>query len=80
MVHFDLGDCPDGILWITPGMKMNILQEYGKILFLDAQKFHFNKSNWPYLGPVVKDCEMKCVCQSNVCVLKSALICIFGFF
>jgi hypothetical protein len=65
-VHYDRDGCPDGIVWMTPDMKMNLLQ-YGKILFLDAQKRQFNKSNWPYIGPALKDCEMR-VCLAAECL------------
>ena len=65
-VHYDRDGCPDGIVWMTPYMKMNLLQ-YGKILFLDAQKRQFNKSNWPYIGPALKDCEMR-VCLAAECL------------
>jgi hypothetical protein len=47
-------------------MKMNLLQ-YGKILFLDAQKRQFNKTNWPYIGPALKDGEMR-VCLAAECL------------
>ena len=65
-VHYDVEGCPDGIVWMTPDMKMNLLQ-YGKILFLDAQKRQFNKSNWPYIGPALKDGEMR-VCLAAECL------------
>ena len=49
-------------------MKMNLLQ-YGKILFLDEQKHQFNKSNWPYIGPALKDWEMKaCLAVECLCI------------
>jgi hypothetical protein len=78
-VHYDTDGCPNGIVWMTPDMKMNLLQ-YGKVIFLDAQKRQYNKSNWPYIGPALKDCEMKVCLQPNVCAFKNALICTFGFF
>ncbi len=65
-VHYDVEGCPDGIVWMTPDMKMNLLQ-YGKIIFLDAQKRQFNKSNWPYTGPALKDGEMR-VCLAAECL------------
>ena len=65
-VHYDPEGCPDGIVWMTPDMKLNLLQ-YGRILFLDAQKRQFNTSNWPYIGPAMKDCEMK-VCLAAECL------------
>jgi hypothetical protein len=65
-VHYDIDGCPDGIVWMTPDMKMTLLQ-YGKIIFLDAQKGQFNNSNWPYIGLALKDSEMK-VCLSAKCL------------
>jgi hypothetical protein len=67
-IHKDPGGCPDGMVWMTPNMKLNLLQ-YGKILFLDAQKSQFNTSNWPYIGPAMKDCEERvCVAAECLCI------------
>jgi hypothetical protein len=67
-IHKDPDGCPDGIVWMTPNMKLNLLQ-YGKILFLDAQKRQFNTSNWPYIGPAMKDCEERvCVAAECLCI------------
>lgn len=49
---------PEGVCWITPEMRSDLLR-YGSILFLDAQKKQYNSLGWPYIGPCVKDCDMK---------------------
>ena len=50
----------------------NDLVRFGNILFLDAQKKQYNEVGWPYIGPCVRDSEMKtrtiaqCICiQEN---------------
>jgi hypothetical protein len=65
-VHRDPTGRPDAIVWMTPNMKLNLLQ-YGRILFLDAQKRQYNTSNWPYIGPAMKDCEGG-VCLAAECL------------
>ena len=39
---------------------------FGTVLSLDGQKKQYNKFNWPYIGPVVKDGEnrVRVVCES----------------
>ena len=70
-IHLDKDGCPDAVVWMTPDMRMNLLQ-YGNILFLDAQKRQFNRSNWPYIGPAMKDCEMKvCLAAECLCIQES---------
>ena len=43
---------------MTPMMRSNLLR-FGDILFLDAQKRGHNSYNWPYIGPVIKDHNLK---------------------
>ena len=56
---------PKAICWITPKMRHDLLR-FGTVLSLDGQKKQYNKFNWPYIGPVVKDGEnrVRVVCES----------------
>lgn len=64
----DNNGAPEGVCWITPEMRSDLLR-YGSIVFLDAQKKQYNSLNWPYIGPCIKDCDMK------VRVITECLIC-----
>ena len=66
-LHRDENNNPNGICWMLPQMRSDLLR-YGNILFLDSQKKQYNLYGWPYIGPVVKDNNMKVrvVCESIV--------------
>jgi hypothetical protein len=52
-------------------MRHELLQ-YGNILFLDAQNKQYNFHSWPYIAPVLKDCDMKvCVASEAICLVES---------
>jgi hypothetical protein len=57
-VKYDLKGRPEAICWMLPHMRTNLLR-YGDVRFLDSMKKEFNKLAWPYIGPTVKDGEMK---------------------
>jgi hypothetical protein len=57
-VKYDLKGRPEAICWMLPHMRLNLIR-YGDVLFLDSMKKGFNKLAWPYIGPTVKDGEMK---------------------
>jgi hypothetical protein len=63
---------PIGIVWMTPEMKKNICR-YGQVLFLDGQKRQYNKMNWPYIGPALKDNEMKVCLGAESIVVEESL-------
>ena len=58
---------PTALLYMTSRMRYNLLR-YGNILFLDGQKRRFNKLNWPYIGPVIKNSDNRIgvTCESIV--------------
>ena len=59
---------PEGLVWMLPHMRVHLLR-YGNILFLDAQKREFNNQGWPYIGPSLKDGEMKVrVGAESICI------------
>jgi hypothetical protein len=64
---------PEGLVWMTPEMKKNIIR-YGKVLFLDGQKRQYNRMNWPYIGPALKDNEMKVCLGAESLVVEESLI------
>ena len=47
---------PTAILYMTSRMRYNLIR-YGNIMFIDGQKRKYNKLNWPYIGPVVKNSD-----------------------
>lgn len=49
---------PIALCWMSSQMKSDLLR-FGNVLFLDAQKRQYNCLQWPYIGPVVKDSNMK---------------------
>jgi hypothetical protein len=63
---------PEGIVWMTPEMKKNLLR-YGRVFFLDGQKRQYNRMNWPYIGPALKDNEMKVCLGAESIVVEESL-------
>jgi hypothetical protein len=62
---------PMGICWMSPEMRSDILR-FGRLLFLDAKKSQYNNVGWPYIGPTVKDDEMKvCVVGESILTAES---------
>ena len=57
-IRLDAKHRPNGLVYMTPMMRSNLLR-FGDILFLDAQKRGHNSYNWPYIGPVIKDHNLK---------------------
>jgi hypothetical protein len=50
----------------------NDLLRFGYCIFLDSQKRQYNTMGWPYIGPVIKDSEMKVCCVAeSICVEES---------
>ena len=47
---------PTAILYMTSRMRYNLIR-YGNIMFIDGQKRKYNKLNWPYIGPVIKNSD-----------------------
>ena len=47
---------PTALLYMTSRMRYNLLR-YGNIIFIDGQKRKYNKLNWPYIGPVIKNSD-----------------------
>jgi hypothetical protein len=45
-------------VYMTAQMRTHA-HRYGSVLCLDAQKWQYNRSDWPYIAPCVKDNEMK---------------------
>ena len=68
---------PTAICWMLPHMRTNLLR-YGDVLFLDAMMKDFNELNWPYIGPTVKDGEMK-IRQVAECVAISESLDVYQF-
>ena len=56
-IHRDQDHNPDGICWILPQMRSDLLW-YGTSFFLDCKKTQYNRFGWPYIGPCVKDNNM----------------------
>jgi hypothetical protein len=56
---------------MLPEMRFDLLR-FGDCLFLDSQKRQYNTTDWPYIGPGVKDSEMqvRCVAKS-ICLEES---------
>jgi hypothetical protein len=56
---------------MLPEMRSDLLC-FGNCLFLDSQKRQYNTVGWLYIGPVIKDSDMKvhCVAES-ICVEES---------
>jgi hypothetical protein len=63
---------PEGLVWMTPEMRKNLLR-YGRVLFLDGQKRQYNSMNWPYIGPALKDNEMKVCLGAESIVVEESL-------
>lgn len=57
-IKYDNNNQPEGLCWMSPEMRSDLLR-YGNVIFLDAQKKQYNELGWPYIGPCVKDCDMK---------------------
>jgi hypothetical protein len=57
---------------MTPEMKKNLLR-YGRVIFLDGQKRQYNTMNWPYIGPALKDKEMKVCLGAESLVVEESL-------
>ena len=47
---------PLAILYMTSRMRYNLLR-YGNIMFIDGQKRNYNKLNWPYIGPCIRNSD-----------------------
>ena len=47
---------PTALLYMTSRMRYNLIR-FGNIMFIDAQKRKYNKLNWPYIGPVIKNSD-----------------------
>ena len=47
---------PTALLYMTSRMRYNLIR-YGNIMFLDGQKRKYNKLNWPYIGPVIRNSD-----------------------
>ena len=47
---------PTALLYMTSRMRYNLLR-YGNIIFIDGMKRQYNKLNWPYIGPVIKNSD-----------------------
>jgi hypothetical protein len=62
----DITGRPCAICWMLPHMRTNLLR-FGDVLFLDTMMKQHNKMKWPYMGPTVKDGEMK-ICQVSECI------------
>jgi hypothetical protein len=71
-IRLSIDGLPEGLVWMTPEMKKNIMR-YGKVLFLDGQKRQYNKMNWPYIGPALKDNEMKVCLGAESIVVEESL-------
>jgi hypothetical protein len=46
---------------------------FGVALYLDAQKRQYNTLQWPYIGPVVLDCELMVQVTCEALVLEESL-------
>jgi hypothetical protein len=57
-IRYDDKGRPTAICWMLPHMRTNLLR-YGNVLFLDTMMKEYNDLGWPYVGPTVKDGEMK---------------------
>jgi hypothetical protein len=57
-IQYDESGRPTAICWMLPHMRVNLLR-YGDVLFLDTMMKDYNVFGWPYMGPTVKDGEMK---------------------
>jgi hypothetical protein len=68
---------PTAICWMLPHMRTNLLR-YGDVFFLDAMMKDFNELSWPYIGPTVKDGEMK-IRQVAECVAINESLDIYQF-
>ena len=47
---------PTALLYMTSRMRYNLIR-YGNIMFIDGQKRKYNRLNWPYIGPVIKNSD-----------------------
>ena len=47
---------PTAVMYMTSRLRYNLLR-YGNIMFIDWQKRKYNKLNWPYIGPVIKNSD-----------------------
>jgi hypothetical protein len=74
---YDVAGRPTAICWMLPHMRTNLLR-YGDVLFLDAMMKDFNEMHWPYIGPTVKDGEMK-IRQVAECVAISESLDVYQF-
>jgi hypothetical protein len=63
--------------WMLPHMCTNLLR-YGDIIFLDAIMKEYNELCWPYIGPTVKDGEMK-IHQVAECIAIDEKLDIYQF-
>jgi hypothetical protein len=70
-IKYDENNWPKAVCYILPEMSHEFLR-FGDALFLDSQKRQFNTMNWPYIGPCMKDHNMKvCVVTESICVEES---------
>jgi hypothetical protein len=76
-VKYDSIGRPEAICWMLPHMRTNLLR-YGNVLFLDSMKKEYNKLAWPYIGPTVKDGEMK-IRQVAECIAIEEKLDIYQF-
>ena len=70
-IKFDENNRPEAVCYILPEMRHDLLR-FGDALFLDSQKRQFNTMNWPYIGPCMKDQNMKVrTVTKSICVEES---------
>jgi hypothetical protein len=70
-VKYDGFGRPEGLCWMLPEMRCDLLR-FGNCLFLDSQKRQYNTQGWPYIGPVVKDSEMKVRCVAESIIVEES--------
>jgi hypothetical protein len=76
-IQYDPKGRPIAICWMLPHMRTNLLR-YGDVIFLDTMMKDYNKLSWPYMGPTVKDGEMK-VRQVSECIAIEEKLDIYQF-
>jgi hypothetical protein len=63
---------PRGICWMSPEMRTDLIR-FGTHMFLDSKKTQYNGIGWPYIGPTVKNDEMKVRVLGESIVMGEAL-------
>ena len=76
-IQYDDKGRPTAICWMLPHMRTNLLR-YADVLFLDTMMKQFNNLGWPYIGPTVKDGEMK-IRQVAECIAIEETLDIYQF-